>query len=126
MPREIRFQFPLKFGLHARPASHLQAIANRFKSKVELVNQRTSQRANAKSVLSMVSADVRANDPCLISIEGADEESAEREFKRFLNYVLPHVDDELPTPATSESGEGFIPRSLRAAGLKEYFRGISV
>ena len=95
MSREIRFQFPLSNGLHARPASHLQAVGNRFASAIQLLNQRTGRAANAKSVLSLVSADVAKNDPCVLSISGPDEEQAERELNRFLRDELPICDEPL-------------------------------
>jgi fructose-specific PTS system IIA-like component len=125
MPREIRFQFPLPQGLHARPASFLQAVANRFASEVCLVNERTQRSANAKSVLSMVSADVRLNDECVLKLSGADEQRAEQELKRFLREALPVCDDDLP-PAPSRNGDRLLPRSLRGAGLQDYYRGTPV
>ena len=102
MPREIRFDFPLPNGLHARPASHVQELANRFKSKIELTNARTGRSANAKSVLAMVSSDVRKGDAVVININGTDEDRAEAELQRFVREVLPHVDDETtPAPVTT-------------------------
>jgi fructose-specific PTS system IIA-like component len=125
MAREVRFQFPLTLGLHARPASHVQAAANRFKADVRLLNSRNGKSANAKSVLSMVSADVRLNDACVLTIHGADEDLAERELRNFVEVVLPDCDDELPE-VSKQNGEMLLPRSLRAAGLADYYRGVTV
>ncbi|MBC8105737.1 MAG: HPr family phosphocarrier protein, partial [Anaerolineae bacterium] len=125
MSREIRFDFPLSHGLHARPSSHVQALSNRFASQIQLTNTRTGHAANAKSVLSMVSADVRQNDACVISISGPDEERAETELKRFIRDVLPGCDDQLPE-VKKPSGEPLLPRSLRAAGLNDHYRGVAV
>jgi len=122
MPREIRFQFPLPNGLHARPASHLQAVGNRFASAIQLLNQRTGRAANAKSVLSLVSADVAKNDPCVLSISGPDEEQAERELNRFLRDELPICDEPLGQTRSMQQ-EMPLPRSLQAAGLQEFLRG---
>src|SRR5687767_13202779 len=122
MACEHRFIFPLPNGLHARPASHLESVASRFLSDIALVNERTGRRANAKSVLSMVGTDVRLNDPCRISISGTDEDGAGAAVETFLRDVLPTCDDALPAPA-AEHEEFLLPRSLKAAGLREYFRG---
>ena len=76
MSLNYRFNFPLPNGLHARPASHFEAVTSRFRSTITLVSERTMRRANARSVLSMVSADVQFNDPVLIEFNGDDEGSA--------------------------------------------------
>src|SRR6187402_2657505 len=114
MAREHRFIFPLPNGLHARPASHLEAVTSRFASDIALVNERTGRKANAKSVLSMVGTDVRQNDPCRISISGADEDGAGAAVAAFLRDVFPTCDDALPAPP-AEHEEFLLPRSLRAA-----------
>src|SRR4051794_32676221 len=125
MSREIRFDFPLPHGLHARPSSYVQELANRFRSHVQLTNVRTGRTANAKSVLSMVAADVRHRDACVISISGPDEDRAEPELRRFVRDVLPTCDDQIADmKATAE--EMILPRSLRAAGLQDYYRGLAV
>ena len=125
MAREHRFIVPLPNCLHARPASHLESVANRFASDVALVNERTGRNANAKSVLSLVGTDVRHNDPCRIRVSGADEDGAGAALEAFLRDVLPGCDDALPPPPV-EHADFLVPRSLRAAGLDEYFRGTPV
>src|SRR5688572_32947900 len=122
MPLEIRFDFPLPHGLHARPASHLQELANRFTSKIEITSARNGRVANAKSVLSMVSSDIRHGDGCVIAIVGEDEERAEAELRRFIRDVLPTCDDDERSPVTSDPLQP-LPRSLIAAGLGEHYRG---
>src|SRR3954463_7934183 len=98
MAVDFRFKFPLPNGLHARPASHFQAITRRFRSKVELIHERTCYKANARSVLSMVSADIKCDDPCLVQISGEDEQRARKEGRSFLKNVSPPCEGVRPGP----------------------------
>ena len=70
---EYGFTFPLPAGLHARPASFLRAVADRFAAAAQLVNVRTGAAANAKSVLSMVGWTFGTGDPCQLRVDGPDE-----------------------------------------------------
>lgn len=71
-------------GLHARPASELVKLANQFKSNVQIIIG--EKRANAKSMLGVMSAGVRANTEIEIECEGEDEEVALKEIiKAFEN-----------------------------------------
>ena len=76
MALEHRFACPLPNGLHARPASHLEAVASRFAADATLVNERTGVEANAKSVLALISADIQPGDPLLLRVSGAGAEAA--------------------------------------------------
>jgi fructose-specific PTS system IIA-like component len=123
MPQEHRFHFPLANGLHARPASCLVEMATgRFGSEIALVNERNGRTANAKSVLSLVGADVRRDDPCRLVMRGHDEDVALNALENFVRDVLPHCDDALPPVPAQPNGEA-LPRSLKAAGLRDYLRG---
>ena len=122
MAVEYTFTFPLPNGLHARPASHFEALATRFKSKIELINQLTGQRAGARSVLSMVGAEIKQGQACVLFIEGIDEQPALQAFKKFIIEELPKTDEALPMILGDEA-EIAIPRSLGAAGLTGYVRG---
>jgi fructose-specific PTS system IIA-like component len=125
MPADYCFNFPLPNGLHARPASHFEAVASRFRSKITLILERTGVHANARSVLSMVSADVRHNDSCTIHIDGEDEQSALDAVRRFVQDELPRSDPALPE-LPAESSESALPRSLSAAGPISMRRGRAV
>lgn len=129
MASEYRFKFPLPNGLHARPASHLQSVAKRFAAdvilRVESRDDRASRSANAKSVLSLVGADVRLDDVVVLVATGADEAGAMAELRRFVAEVLPGTDDAIAAVATGR-GEVLIPRSLRAAGLGAFHRGTQI
>lgn len=61
-------------GLHLRPAGILCRTAMLYKSHISLVYGNTT--ANAKSVLSVLGAGVRAGDEIEIQCEGVDEQEA--------------------------------------------------
>jgi multiphosphoryl transfer protein len=116
MTREHDFRCPLPSGLHARPASLLSELADCFASDVELLNQRTGAKANAKSVLETVAIAVKAGDPCTLRCSGADAESAHEALREFVERVLPDC-DEPPPPAQGER-EVALPRALRDGNVR--------
>ena len=61
-------------GLHLRPAGILCRTAMLYKSHISLTYGDTT--ANAKSVLSVLGAGVKAGDELEITCEGADEQEA--------------------------------------------------
>jgi phosphotransferase system HPr (HPr) family protein len=61
-------------GLHARPATEFAATAARFASDIQL--RRGDREADAKSVLLLLTLDVRQGDRVLITAEGVDAEEA--------------------------------------------------
>lgn len=117
----LSFQCPLRGGLHARPASLLAQVAARYEAEVILVNGRTGATANAKSVLAVISSDVKHADPCQLRVVGSDAAAACRELAGFLERVLPVCDDVAcdagPTTAAPE-----LPRTLRHAAVR-HLRG---
>ena len=124
MSLEHHFACPLTNGVHARPASALEEVARVFASDVLLVNERTNTAANVKSVLALVGADIRHNDPCLLKISGPDEREAMTALSRFLRDTFPHCDDSLPALAKA-NGELRLPPGLQKSGVTVR-RGIAV
>lgn len=61
-------------GLHLRPAGILCRTAMLYKSNIAIQHNEVS--ANAKSVLSVLGAGVRAGDELEITCEGTDEQEA--------------------------------------------------
>ncbi len=123
--REILFSFPLAHGLHARPASHLEAAAGGFRSAVSLLNRRTGAEADARSVLALLSTDTRMDDPCALRIDGPDADAACDALSEFVRERLPRCDDApagLPSP--SGGGPEPLPRALRAVGVERGRRGV--
>ena len=82
MKEEIRFRCPLRGGLHARPASQLVEVAGHFSAAIELLNERTGERGNAKSVVAVIALDVRGGDPCRLLLDGSDAAAARMALER--------------------------------------------
>jgi len=84
MSLEYQFTCPLKHGMHARPATELSRRARAFRSDVRMMNGRTGQASNAKSLLSIIGADFRYEDTCVLAIAGDDQAAALRDLKIFI------------------------------------------
>ena len=71
-------------GLHARPASELAKLAGRFKCDINLhVNEK---KANANSILGIMSLGIKAKTEIEIECNGEDEKEAMTEIlKAFEN-----------------------------------------
>jgi fructose-specific PTS system IIA-like component len=124
MSLEFTFSCPLPNGLHARPAGHLADVASRFISQCALTNECNGMVANAKSVLSIIAANVKSGDPCRIQISGADEGAFCSELRQFIEQLLPGVDQPLET-AGIEGSQAVLPRVLRRS-VTRWYAGISV
>jgi phosphoenolpyruvate-protein phosphotransferase len=121
MTLEYRFVCLLPNGLHARPASELEAVCSRFPSEIVLVNERTGVGANAKSVLGLISADIHSGDPLLLQVSGSEREAAFADLTQFLREDFIACDEALPPAPTIEAFP--LPRSLRAASPPRILRG---
>ncbi len=115
MAFDYHFTCPLPNGMHARPASALEHVARRFAADVSLTNERTGRPANAKSVLGIVSLDIRHGDRCLVVATGRDAAWAIESLRVFVERTLPRVDDVVAAPSTP-AGEVTLPPVLRQAG----------
>jgi len=115
MPLEFTFTCPLPNGVHARPASALEEVASCFGADILLTNGRTGRTANLKSILAIVSADIRQHDGCRLHVSGADERDALDALRNFLSDEFPHCDGTLPQPALV-NGEHRLPPMLQKAG----------
>jgi phosphoenolpyruvate-protein phosphotransferase len=104
--------------MHARPASQLADVGNNFSSDLVLTNLRSHSEANVKSVLSIIAADIRYGDNCLIQVSGTDERSAYAAVRRFIEDVLPAC--EVPIAESIPAIPCAIPRVLMAAGVRCY------
>ncbi|GAL13795.1 phosphoenolpyruvate-protein phosphotransferase of PTS system [Vibrio astriarenae] len=90
--KTFSFSCELPNGVHARPASHVEALCNQFSSDITWQNKRTGMSGNAKSVLSLIGTDTLLGDECLITINGQDEDSAINQLKQFIVNEFPHCD----------------------------------
>jgi fructose-specific PTS system IIA-like component len=118
MALEFAFVFPLKNGLHARPASLLQDVANAYRSTVTFVNRSSGASANGKSTLSLVGSVTREGDPCAVIVEGEDEGAAYEALRRFLTDVFPGCDEDLAVPAAAPGRVRALPRALRGEQVR--------
>jgi multiphosphoryl transfer protein len=115
---QFAFICPLSTGMHARPASQFAELANSFSSDFVLTNLRNHREANVKSVLSIIAADIRHGDRCLIQVRGADEQPAHAAVRRFTEDVLPGC--EVPLAEGLPPNRNATPRVLLAAGVTCY------
>jgi fructose-specific PTS system IIA-like component len=120
----LTFTCPLANGVHARPASALEEVMRGFSSRITIVNERTGQSANAKSVLGIIGLDIRLDDRCGMTVGGTDEREAAAAVKRFLESDFARCDDAL-IPAPQTSGKTPLPPLLRLANV-EFLRGTSM
>lgn len=109
----ITMTCPLPNGIHARPASELEVITNQFKAEIGLLNLKNQRTANAKSVLSLIGADVSFGDQCEFTISGEDEQQAWQRLKDFIEHEFEHTDAPLAQNAVSQDSP--LPYSLSAA-----------
>ena len=120
MPVDFSITCLLPHGFHARPASHVAAIANTFTSECALTNLRSGSAADMKSVLSIIAADIRFNDACSVRVQGVDEAQAAAALQRFIENDLAVRDSALPDLLTAETRRE-LPRALRLAGVQVRF-----
>lgn len=73
-------------GLHARPVAVMSAMAKTFSSDISLV--RNDQSANAKSVVAVMSLDIRFNDEVHFEATGDDAKLALRDLTAILREGL--------------------------------------
>lgn len=118
MALEFAFVFPLKNGMHARPASLLQDVANAYRSSVTFVNRQSGASANGKSTLSLVASVTREGDPCSVIVDGEDEGAAHEALRRFLTEVFPRCDEEVTGSAPMPGAPRALPRSLRGEQVR--------
>ena len=121
MPLEFTFICPLPNSIHARPANNLEEVATQFESSVTVLNERNGNEADAKSVLSLVGADIKQGDSCKVTIQGKDEQKAFTAIKSFIENVFPHCDEPLPELEVAE-GEIVLPIMLRDKDI-QFIRG---
>ncbi|MGO1581074.1 MAG: HPr family phosphocarrier protein [Peptoniphilaceae bacterium] len=60
-------------GLHLRPAGQLTKVAESVSSEVTLVKD--NNRINAKSMMNILSAQIKKGDKIILEVEGENEEA---------------------------------------------------
>lgn len=124
MTQKLSFTCLLPNGVHARPASHIETLCNRFTAHIEWRNSRTGRVGDAKSVLSLIGTDTLLGDECIITVEGIDETQAFEALSHFIEHEFAQCDEAL---SQNESTAGIepIPESLSNLA-PTLFRGHSV
>ena len=84
----VRKDFVIKneVGLHARPASELCALCKKFESSI-MINS-TKKTFNPKSVISILTAEIKKGSKITVEVVGADEEHAMSELTTFFDKLL--------------------------------------
>lgn len=82
MAAEFSYTIKDPEGIHARPAGELVKKANEFLSDIKITKD--SRSVSAKAIFGVMSLAAKKGDTIAFKIEGADEEKAASEIKRFL------------------------------------------
>ncbi|MCP4230142.1 MAG: HPr family phosphocarrier protein [bacterium] len=69
-------------GLHARPATALVKEARKFES--DIVLEKDGERANAKSIIGILSLEVSPGSVIVLEVNGSDEAKCFEELSRFI------------------------------------------
>ena len=72
--KSIDLSIQNKVGLHARPAANFVQAAQAFTANLTLI--KGEKRVNAKSILSILTLDIRPNDVVRLEAVGTDEADA--------------------------------------------------
>lgn len=113
---QFEFSCSLPSGLHARPASNLAEVANRFAADCTLTNLRNGLVAKGKSVLGIIAADIRHGDRSVLLVSGLDEHAAFAALRKFIQEDLPQCD--VPLAGMEENSRSTTPpRTLQAANV---------
>ncbi len=96
-------------GLHARPAALLVQTAGRYRSQVRLLHG--TRRADARSIIQLLSLGVRQGSDLTVTVEGSDEVEALAAVLAVLSsapgsYPPPASLATLPPPAPGATDDG--------------------
>lgn len=82
------FTISNEVGLHARPASELCALCKRFESDFKGCTQKKT--FNPKSVISILTSEIKKGTDITIEVNGVDEEKAMDELTKFFDELAGH------------------------------------
>ena len=97
---ELRLDFPLAGGLHARPAAALRERALALGADARWTNTRNQRSASLRNVLDLLATETRSGDPCIVSVDGVQARAALEAYLRgpFLAIDDPDPDALAPAP----------------------------
>ena len=113
--KQIELVIQNRTGLHARPAKVLVNLAKKFKSDISL--QHAGKRANAKSMVSVLTLGAVSGSGITVQANGVDEEKAITELEAAIRSGLGDQDSPVETgsaPAKSEAPVN-IPQTIESA-----------
>ena len=70
-------------GLEARPIAMLVQVASQYTSNIYLESE--ARKANAKSIMGMMSLGLDNGENVTVSVDGADEEEAMKSIEEYLS-----------------------------------------
>jgi phosphocarrier protein FPr len=95
--KQIEIVIQNRTGLHARPAKVLVNLAKQFKSNISL--QHSGKKANAKSMVSVLTLGAVCGSEITVQADGADEEKAIAELESAIRAGLGDDDSHTEAPA---------------------------
>lgn len=72
-----------KSGLHARPASDLTVLCQKFDSDIKLITSKIT--VNPKSIISILAGGFMQGTKFTLQVEGPDENMAGEEIVKYIN-----------------------------------------
>jgi phosphoenolpyruvate-protein phosphotransferase len=102
--KQLEIVIQNRTGLHARPAKVLVNLAKRFKSEIHL--QHGEKRANAKSMVSVLTLGVVCGSGITVQANGVDEDKAIAEIENAIHLGLgdnDHTAEPRPVSAKNEA-----------------------
>ena len=78
-----RVTVPNKTGLHARPASQLTALCQKFETE-EIRIVTNEKEIDPKSIIAILSAGIKQGSTIEFTVEGPNEEKAGKEIVAFI------------------------------------------
>lgn len=77
-------------GLHGRPSKDILNEAIKYRSEIILITE-DGKQVNAKSLVSILAADIKENQKVFLRATGDDAELAVRRLSKLIETVLPAI-----------------------------------
>jgi multiphosphoryl transfer protein len=109
--RQIELVIQNETGLHARPAKVLVNLAKRFKSSISL--RHGAKKANAKSMVSVLTLGATRGSNITVLVDGADEEQAIADIEAAFRSGLGDADHGSSLEAKEDGRRQDVPTALQ-------------